>query len=383
MQRSRRFRTGPVGQARPRRPGGGWRSRRALGPPAGTGGRWLALLLVAGVLVAAGYGLGRWTARERLAAGAADDGPMPATRGSETPDDSGGDQRPGPDHADRPVVSATGRDDAAPDDTPASPDRAAAAAPEELDAAHAVAGAPSRPGSAGSAAPAVTDTAPPRAGARVAIVIDDLGRSLEVIDELRGFAVALTYAVLPFETHTHEVAARLTALDEEFLCHLPMAARRGEDPGPGALDVGMRPRELRATTRRALEAVPGAAGVNNHMGSALSEDRAAMAAVLEVVRAQGLFFLDSRTSSASLGYALARDLGVPAAERQVFLDGDRHPSAIRREFGRLLELADGGGPAIAIGHPYPETLAVLAEEIPRAVASGYRFVRVSELVATE
>jgi polysaccharide deacetylase 2 family uncharacterized protein YibQ len=217
----------------------------------------------------------------------------------------------------------------------------------------------------------------------VAIVIDDLGRSVEVIDELRRFGIPLTYAVLPFEPRSREVAARLAELDEEVLCHLPMAARRGEDPGPGALHSDMRPRQLRATTRRALAAVPGAAGVNNHMGSALSEDREAMAAVLEVVRAQGLFFLDSRTSASSVAYALARDLGVPAAERRVFLDGDRDPGAIRREFERLLDLADGAAPAVAIGHPYPETLAVLAEEIPRAVAGGYRFVRVSDLLASE
>jgi polysaccharide deacetylase 2 family uncharacterized protein YibQ len=215
----------------------------------------------------------------------------------------------------------------------------------------------------------------------VAIVIDDLGRSVEVIDQLRALGVPLTYAVLPFESRTAEVAARLAELGEEFLCHLPMEAQHGVDPGPGALGIGMRPRELRASTRRALDAVPGAAGVNNHMGSALSEDRAAMDAVLGVVHAKGLFFLDSRTSPASVGFASARYLGVPSAERRVFLDGDRDPSAIRREFRRLLEVAAGGTAAIAIGHPYPETLAVLAEEIPRAAAEGYRFVTVSQVIA--
>jgi polysaccharide deacetylase 2 family uncharacterized protein YibQ len=217
----------------------------------------------------------------------------------------------------------------------------------------------------------------------VALVIDDLGRSLEVIDQLRGFGVLLTYAVLPFESRTAEVAARLDQLGLEYLCHLPMEARLGVDPGPGALDASMRPRELRASTRRALGAVPGAVGVNNHMGSALSEDRVAMTAVLEVVRSQGLFFLDSRTSPASVAFAAASELGVPAAERRVFLDGDRDPIAIRREFRRLLELAGGGAAAIAIGHPYPETLAVLAEEIPRAVAEGYRFVTVSQVIASQ
>jgi polysaccharide deacetylase 2 family uncharacterized protein YibQ len=94
-----------------------------------------------------------------------------------------------------------------------------------------------------------------------------------------------------------------------------------------------------------------------------------------------LFYLDSRTSAASVAYGLARESGVPAAERKVFLDRDRDPDAIRSEFRRLLALANAGGPAIAIGHPYPETIAILAEEIPRAAANGYRFVKVSQVVA--
>ncbi len=145
-----------------------------------------------------------------------------------------------------------------------------------------------------------------------------------MIDELRAFGVPLTYAVLPFETKTAAVAARLAELGEEVLCHLPMEAQHGENPGPGALTEAMNQEEIRDATRRALEAVPGAIGVNNHMGSALSEDPEAMAAMLGVVRKRGLFFLDSRTSAASVAYGLAREAGVPAAERKVFLDGDRN-----------------------------------------------------------
>ncbi|HVR30824.1 MAG TPA: divergent polysaccharide deacetylase family protein [Thermoanaerobaculia bacterium] len=301
---------------------GGWRSGRRGGAH-GSGARWLALAVIAAALVGAGYGWGRWTKSD-------------SARHSH------------PDGFDRPPTAA---DSGARGDleAPVGSPRAS--------------GAPSR----GS----------------LAIVIDDLGRSLEVIDQLRAFGVPLTYAVLPFEPRSAEVAIRLAELGEEVLCHLPMEAHRGEDPGPGALDAGMRPRALRASTRRALDAVPGAAGVNNHMGSALSEDRVAMEAVLEVVRARGMFFLDSRTSPQSVGFSLARDLGMAAGERKVFLDGDRDPEAIRRELHRLLALADGGAPAIAIGHPYPETLAVLAEEIPRARSAGYRFVRVSEAIASE
>jgi len=102
--------------------------------------------------------------------------------------------------------------------------------------------------------------------------------------------------------------------------------------------------------------------------------------VLSVLAERGLFFLDSRTSADSVGYKVALGLGVPAAERQVFLDGDATPEAIHAQFQRLLELARAKGSAIAIGHPHPETLAALTREVPKAKAEGFEFVPVSFLL---
>jgi polysaccharide deacetylase 2 family uncharacterized protein YibQ len=216
--------------------------------------------------------------------------------------------------------------------------------------------------------------------ARVALVIDDLGRSLEELDSLHRLGVPITYAVLPFESQTPEVVAALRRRHEEILCHLPMEPRRGGDPGPGALRAGMSQEQLRQSTLAAITAVPGAVGVNNHMGSGLSTDPASMASILGVLAPRGLFYLDSRTSAESVGYRVAASLGVPAAERQVFLDDDLHPEAIAAQFQRLLDLARSRGEAIAIGHPHPETLATLAAEVPRAQAAGFRFVQVSALL---
>jgi len=216
---------------------------------------------------------------------------------------------------------------------------------------------------------------------RIALVIDDLGRSLEDLDRLRRLGVPITYAVLPFESQTPEVAAALRQRHEEILCHLPMEPASGGDPGPGALRAGMSREQLRESTLAAITAVPGAVGVNNHMGSALSTDAASMSAILGVLAPRGLYFLDSRTSARSVGFRVATALGVPAAERQVFLDDDPRPEAVAGQFQRLLELARGRGNAIAIGHPHPATLATLAAEVPRAQAGGYRFVVVSALLA--
>ncbi len=238
-------------------------------------------------------------------------------------------------------------------------------------------GAEPPPGPAGSAVPPPR----PREGpARVALVIDDLGRSFEELTSLEALGVPLSWAVLPFESRTSEVAAEIKRRGHELLCHLPMEAKNGENPGPGALRSAMSGPELAEATRKAIAAVPGAVGVNNHMGSGLTADRERMAAVLAAIRANELFFLDSRTSAESVGYAVAIELGMPAAERQVFLDPDPAPEAIRAQFERLLSLARERGAAIAIGHPYPSTLAVLAEEVPRARAAGYEFVPVSYLL---
>lgn len=222
----------------------------------------------------------------------------------------------------------------------------------------------------------------PVRGVRVSLVIDDLGRSLEDVGRLEALGVPVTYAVLPFEEHTAAVVSGLRRARKEMLLHLPMEPKNGaEDPGPGALLLGMSDGELQEKTLAALAAVPGAVGVNNHMGSRLSEDERSMDAVLGVLAGRrNLFFLDSRTSAASVGYKTAIRQGIPAAQRQVFLDGDPSPDAIRTQFQRLLDLARTQGAAIAIGHPHPETLDVLAEEVPRARALGYEFVPVSYLL---
>ena len=215
----------------------------------------------------------------------------------------------------------------------------------------------------------------------MALVIDDLGHSVEELEPIEDLRVPLSYAVLPYEQQTPQVVSELRDRGAEILLHLPMEPSNGDkDPGPGALRLGMTPDELRQGTLDALEAVPGAVGVNNHMGSGLSADEPAMSTILRLLSGRGLFFLDSRTSAQSVAYRVATRLGIPAAERQVFLDPDPQPEAIRQQFHRLLGLAHARGAAVAIGHPHPETLAVLAEEIPKAQALGYEFVPVSYLL---
>jgi polysaccharide deacetylase 2 family uncharacterized protein YibQ len=283
-------------------------------------------------------------------------------------------------------------------DQPADVDRVAAAADREPGSdAPAVESEPvaevedrSAEPSPSTRADAQPDSSPDRArgldlprdleGATLALVIDDLGRSVRTVDRLAQLGVPLTYAVLPFESRTEQVVTALRAAGVEYLLHLPMEGTVGANPGPGALRADMSPAELQAATERALDAVKGAAGVNNHMGSIVSADRRAMTPVIELLRDRGLFFLDSRTSPDSVGHAVAQELGVPSTSRHVFLDGDRSPAVIRQQLSEALSTAVREGSAVAIGHPYEETLAVLSEEIPGLVASGVRFVPISYLL---
>ncbi len=217
-------------------------------------------------------------------------------------------------------------------------------------------------------------------GARVAIVIDDLGRSEREIDRLEALHVPLTYSLLPYAKHTREIAERLRHDGAEVMCHLPMEPTGSQNPGPHAIWEGVGATRIEELTRRAIEAVPGAVGLNNHMGSLVTADEHAMRAILGVVRRRGLFFVDSRTSPQSRAFDIARDLGIPAAKRNVFLDDERNEPAVTAAFYRLLDLAHKNGAAIGIGHPHDVTLTTLAKVVPRALAAGYEFVPVSFLL---
>jgi polysaccharide deacetylase 2 family uncharacterized protein YibQ len=277
--------------------------------------------------------------------------------------------QPGPVAREETPAAGRAREDRPPKASPSETKPTAPAAPDHVE-----------PDRSGSSEVSVVSAPAPAEGGRIALVIDDLGRSVADLEAIGHLGVPLSYAVLPYEEETEQVVSELHRQGYEVLLHLPMEPANGEDPGPGALRLGMTPEQLRQFTLSALRAVPGAAGVNNHMGSGLSADERSMRTILGLLSGRGLFFLDSRTSAQSVGYKVAIGLGVPAAERQVFLDPDTRPEAIREQFHRLLGLARTRGAAVAIGHPHPETLAVLADEVPKAKALGYEFVPVSYLL---
>ena len=227
-------------------------------------------------------------------------------------------------------------------------------------------------------APGDPETAP-----LVAIVIDDMGYSPSSLFRLARLPGPLTLAFLPYADGTAGMLQTAALQDFELMLHLPMEPLGDANPGPEALMVGLDPAELRQRVRWAIGRVPGAVGVNNHMGSRFTVDAPGLAIVMEELRRHGLFYLDSRTNSTSLAEAEAeaRAAGLPASRRNVFLDHDPEPRAITRQLALLERIAQRHGNAIAIGHPYPTTLAALEAWLPSLERRGFRLARVSEVIA--
>jgi polysaccharide deacetylase 2 family uncharacterized protein YibQ len=129
-----------------------------------------------------------------------------------------------------------------------------------------------------------------------------------------------------------------------------------------------------------LDTVPYATGVNNHQGSRATTDPPLMDALMPALRTRGLFFIDSRTTAATVAYGAAERARVPAASRKVFLDDTPERAAVLSQLDLAARDALRDGSAIAIGHPHPATIAALAEGVPRLENRHIRLVFASQLV---
>lgn len=222
----------------------------------------------------------------------------------------------------------------------------------------------------------------------LAIVIDDVGRELELFEKLLDLRFRLTFSVLPGSVYAAGVQQRLTAdrrRPREVLLHLPMepldpTAMTGVDANEDFLRASDSPEQLRAKLEAAIARVPAATGANNHMGSRLTADPAAMAAIMPVLRAHQLYFLDSRTTPETVAAAQAQAAGVPSISRKVFLDHDPGREAIRAALRQAAALAREQ-PTVAIAHPSLDLVEVLGEELPRLAAEGVAIYPLSQVLA--
>ncbi len=220
----------------------------------------------------------------------------------------------------------------------------------------------------------------------ISIIIDDMGYRLEEGQRALDLPGAVSYSFLPFTPNGARLAETANALGKEILLHMPMEAEHHNHLlGPGALRCDMGQAEFVTTLRTALESMPRAMGINNHMGSLLTTQAEKMQWLMdEIRRHQGLFFIDSRTTTATVAGEMALEQGIPSISRDVFLDDDLSPDAIRTQFQRLIEKAHVQGYALAIAHPHTQTLELLAAELPYLEQRhGVRLIRLDSLVKME
>jgi uncharacterized protein len=215
---------------------------------------------------------------------------------------------------------------------------------------------------------------------RLAIIIDDIGSDKPAAEALLKLPYPLTLSILPGQAHSAEIADEAYRRGDQVMLHLPMEfqgnAARAE---PVELRVGMPASEVEELLDKMLAQVPHVIGVNNHEGSLATAQPQLMAELMADLRLRNLFFVDSRTTVATVAYTAAEQAGVRAASRKVFLDDVETRAAILRQLDLAASDAAQEGSAIAIGHPHPTTIAALAGGLPR-IKSRVRLVFASALV---
>ena len=217
--------------------------------------------------------------------------------------------------------------------------------------------------------------------ARLAIIIDDLGSDRAAAEAVFALGFPVTISVLPNHEHSMEIAEEAHRRGLQVMLHLPMQSVANETPEALELRPGMPAQEVTEVVGQFLQNVPDAAGVNNHQGSQATADAALMDELMPVLRDHHLFYVDSRTTAATVAYETAQDFGVRSAFRNVpFLDDVAEVGAVRRQLELALRGAREKGQAVAIGHPHPATLQALREVLPHVQAQGVRLVLASELV---
>lgn len=217
---------------------------------------------------------------------------------------------------------------------------------------------------------------------RIAIIIDDLGYHLANGKRAIELPGTISFSFLPGSPRARVLADQAHAAGREVLLHLPLQADSiSQNVEPSEINLDMSQARVGTTFSEALAAVPHVVGINSHRGSLLTRNPGHMMWLMqEIAKREQLFFIDSYTTHHSVALQIAEESGVDATRRDVFLDPDRSPETVAREFERMKEVARQRGQVVAIGHPYPSTLELLERELPRLAEEGFELVNVSEIV---
>ena len=214
----------------------------------------------------------------------------------------------------------------------------------------------------------------------IAIIIDDMGINHRRTAEISSLTYPLTASFLTYGTHIDEQVNHSQISGHEIMLHAPMEALSSTDNAPDVLTTDMSLQEIKDKFSAMLQKVKNIKGVNNHMGSKLTQDKEKMLAVMEVIKEHNLFFLDSRTSAKSVADKAAQEMKVKYATRNIFLDNNNDKAYILKQLEHTENLARKNGYAIAIGHPKSQTVAALQEWLPSLQNKGIKLVHLSEII---
>lgn len=223
------------------------------------------------------------------------------------------------------------------------------------------------------------------AGKAVAIVIDDFGNRMGGTEQMMNLPFPITVAVMPFLATSEQDAEEAYYKGHEVIVHMPMEPFTGRKSwlGPGAITCDLSDQEIQDRVRSAIDHVPHAVGISNHMGSKATSDERVMRNVLAVCKERNLYFLDSHTNYRSIAGRTARDMGVASTDNELFLDDVKESAAIGKQLRKLGELVDKHGTAIAIGHVGAggKKTAEAVKQAP-GLMPGVRFLKMSEMLQT-
>lgn len=215
---------------------------------------------------------------------------------------------------------------------------------------------------------------------RLAIIIDDLGNHKHDLQALK-LPLEVSFSILPFTTYAQNIAQQALQQGRTILAHIPMQAKTDNHKlGKGALMVAMSEAEFKAKLEASLAYFPQAHGINNHMGSTLTELKTPMHWTMDILEARGLFFLDSRTSVNTVAQDIAEIRGVPALRRHIFLDNIKTELAMEEQFQHALTLSKKNIAVIIIAHPYPETFSYLSKKLSAKLATDFTLITIQQLI---
>lgn len=216
--------------------------------------------------------------------------------------------------------------------------------------------------------------------AQLVIIIDDLGNNYDLSNAMVELDAPLTLAFLPHTPHAKKLAKKAYLNNKEIILHAPMENSLAAPLGPGALTKDLSEDTFKKVLLKSIASIPHIQGINNHMGSALTQNSLAMKWVMETLKQEQLYFVDSLTSPKSVAYQQAKNYQLPALRRHIFLDNNKDPKALLLQWNKALNIAEKSGRAILIGHPYPESHAFLAKQIPKLAEQKIELIPASKLL---